>query len=99
MSLPDVVHRFKTLTTRRYADGVKQHGWQPFPGRVWQRNYYEHVIRGERELNRIREYIANNPVQWALDRENPTSPVAAQSFGGRTLPRDEIADIFGGMRP
>lgn len=71
LSLPDVVHRFKTLTTKHYADGVKQHGWPTFPGRLWQRNYYEHIIRNDDELNRIREYIVNNPAQWELDRENP----------------------------
>jgi putative transposase len=38
---------------------------------VWQRNYYEHVVRDENELHRIREYIANNPLQWEVDRENP----------------------------
>ena len=38
---------------------------------LWQRNYYEHIIRDENELARVREYIANNPAQWALDRENP----------------------------
>ena len=38
---------------------------------VWQRNYYERVIRNERELNDIREYIVNNPLKWALDHENP----------------------------
>jgi putative transposase len=38
---------------------------------VWQRNYYEHVIRDERSLHRIREYIVNNPAQWEFDRENP----------------------------
>jgi putative transposase len=73
LSLPDVVHRFKTLTTRRYVYGVKQHGWPLFPGRVWQRNYYEHIIRNDESLNRVREYIANNPVQWELDRENPNT--------------------------
>jgi len=72
LSLPDAVHRFKTLTTNRYMDGVKQHGWPLFPGRVWQRNYYEHIIRNDESLLRIREYILNNPVQWGLDRENPT---------------------------
>ncbi len=42
------------------------------PGQsLWQRNYYEHVIRGEKELNRIREYIENNPLRWQIDRENP----------------------------
>lgn len=38
---------------------------------LWQRNYYEHVIREEESLNRIRQYILHNPVRWAFDRENP----------------------------
>ncbi len=38
---------------------------------VWQRNYYEHIIRNEKDLNRIREYIINNPLRWQFDRENP----------------------------
>jgi putative transposase len=38
---------------------------------VWQRNYYEHVIRTDDELNKTREYIINNPMQWELDEENP----------------------------
>jgi hypothetical protein len=38
---------------------------------LWQRNYYEHVIRNEDDLRRIREYIQTNPVRWELDRENP----------------------------
>ena len=40
---------------------------------VWQRNYYEHIIRDEKELSRLRGYIINNPLQWQLDRENPLS--------------------------
>jgi REP element-mobilizing transposase RayT len=40
---------------------------------LWQRNYYEHIIRNENELYRIREYIQNNPLKWDLDRENPFS--------------------------
>ncbi|GAB4356736.1 MAG: hypothetical protein Kow0060_09640 [Methylohalobius crimeensis] len=71
LSLPDVVHRFKTMTTKRYTDGVKQHGWPPFPGKLWQRNYYERIIRNENELNRIREYIIHNPLKWEDDPENP----------------------------
>jgi REP element-mobilizing transposase RayT len=43
----------------------------PFNGKLWQRNYYEHVIRTEKELNQIREYIVNNPMQWQPDTENP----------------------------
>lgn len=43
---------------------------------VWQRNYYEHVIRDEQSLNRIRQYILDNPLRWEIDPENPaaTSP-------------------------
>jgi putative transposase len=40
-------------------------------GSVWQRNYYEHVIRDEHSLDRIRQYIQENPVRWEFDRENP----------------------------
>ncbi|MDI6451709.1 transposase [Anaerobaca lacustris] len=71
LSLGDVVRRFKTWTTKQYADGVRHRGWPPFPGRLWQRNYYEHVIRNEESLNRIRQYIAANPASWIWDRENP----------------------------
>ena len=39
---------------------------------VWQRNYYEHIIRNEAALNRIRQYIMDNPARWAEDPENPT---------------------------
>ena len=37
---------------------------------VWQRNFYEHVIRNEKDLADIREYIVNNPIKWSLDKEN-----------------------------
>ena len=70
LSLSDVVHRFKTMTTKRYADGVKQQGWPPFSAKLWQRNYWEHIIPNEVELGAIREYIQNNPAQWELDRLN-----------------------------
>ncbi|MBI4527383.1 MAG: transposase [Deltaproteobacteria bacterium] len=71
LSLPDVMHRFKTITTKQYAEGVKRSGWPVFRDRLWQRNYYEHVVRNEESLNRIRRYIVENPEHWAFDRENP----------------------------
>ena len=71
LSLPDVVHRFKSLTTARYRHGVARGGWPAFDRRLWQRNYYEHVIRNERDMDRIREYILNNPLRWAEDENNP----------------------------
>jgi len=46
---------------------VKQHGWAPFPAKLWQRNYWEHVIRNDLDLHEIREYIQNNPLKWELD--------------------------------
>jgi putative transposase len=81
-SLPDVVHRLKSLTTTHYRQGVLKMGWRPFAGTVWQRNYYERVIRDADEMNRIREYIATNPAHWAEDENNPSrvkkiSPVGA----------------------
>lgn len=70
LSLLDVVHRFKTMTTKRYAGGVKQNGWSMFFGKLWQHNYYEHIIRDKNELNRIRQYIMDNPARWDTDRRN-----------------------------
>ena len=86
MSLSDVVHRFKTMTTKRYIDGVIQHGWPRFNGKLWQRNYWEHIIRNGNELNRIRQYIINNPVKWESDQNYPGGAVQAvreppQSYG------------------
>jgi putative transposase len=40
----------------------------------WQRNYYEHIIRDDKDLNNIREYILNNPIKWYLDENNPNRP-------------------------
>jgi len=74
LSLSDVVHRLKTMTTKRYVDGVKQNGWPRFNRKLWQRGFYEHIIRNENELTQIREYITNNPQNWTNDRNNPVVP-------------------------
>lgn len=71
LSLPDVVHRFKSLTTSNYIKGVDSAGWKPFRIRLWQRNYYEHVVRNDEELNRIRQYMEENPMKWDEDEYNP----------------------------
>jgi REP element-mobilizing transposase RayT len=42
-------------------------------GRVWQRDFYDHIIRGEQSLERVRQYILDNPLRWAIDRENPAA--------------------------
>jgi REP element-mobilizing transposase RayT len=84
LGLPDVVHRFKTMTTKRYADGVRANQWTPFPGRLWQRNYYEHIIRDDQSWRRIREYIMTNPLRWHLDRERDTGADPLDVIGDGT---------------
>lgn len=70
--LGNVVGAYKSITTVEYGRGVNAFGWQPFQVRLWQRNYYEHVIRDEQEMERARDYISNNPIEWEMDPENPT---------------------------
>jgi len=72
-TLGEIVNWFKTITTNQYIHGVKQNAWPSFPGRLWQRNYYEHIIRNETELKRFRRYIADNPANWQTDEENPNA--------------------------
>ena len=62
-----MIQWFKTMTTNDYLRNVKMNHWQPVKGRLWQRNYYEHIIRNETSLQNIREYIVNNPRQWQQD--------------------------------
>jgi putative transposase len=63
-----VLQWFKTMTTNEYIRGVKCMDWQPFNGKFWQRNYYEHIIRSQQSYQRIAEYIINNPAKWADDK-------------------------------
>ncbi|MCQ2321310.1 MAG: hypothetical protein MJZ91_08290 [Bacteroidales bacterium] len=66
--LARVVQWFKTMSTNEYIRGVKQLGWPPFDRRLWQRNYYEHIIRNQLAYNNIANYINNNPVRWDEDK-------------------------------
>jgi REP element-mobilizing transposase RayT len=62
------------MTTNAYIRGVKEQGWEPFPGKLWQRNYYEQIIRNERHLTAVRQYIHNNPANWEADNLHPQAP-------------------------
>ena len=65
-SLSAIVRSYKSAVTKRVNE------LRGMPGvALWQRNYYEHIVRNENELRLVREYIVNNPLQWSLDRENP----------------------------
>jgi REP element-mobilizing transposase RayT len=72
LSLPDVIRQFKTLTCKKYSDSVVNSNWREFQKRLWQRNYFEHIIRSDKELDQIRRYIHDNPATWMLDDENPS---------------------------
>jgi REP element-mobilizing transposase RayT len=65
-SLAAIIQNYKSVSSRlvnraRASPGVS----------IWQRGYYEHVIRGEDDMARIRKYISENPLHWELDEENP----------------------------
>ena len=62
LKLSDVIGRFKSMTTNEYIRGIKQYNWARFTGKLWQRDYYEHIVRNNAELNHICEYIENNPI-------------------------------------
>ena len=64
-----MVGTFKSLCVHIWLKHIKEKNIYVV-GKFWQRNYYEHIIRNENELNKIREYIHNNPINWQLDREN-----------------------------
>jgi REP element-mobilizing transposase RayT len=66
VSLSEVVRAFKTFSSRKANEKNAS------PGKpLWQRGFYEHVIRNEDDLFQMRQYILNNPLKWELDRENP----------------------------
>jgi len=71
-SLGRMMQSFKSITTDEYIVGVKQKDWPAFSGRLWLRNYYEHIIRNEDELAVIRNYILTNPMYWEEDEEHPS---------------------------
>jgi len=67
-SIPQMVDWFKTMTTNGYIRGVKKYNWPRYDRKLWQKNYWEHIIRSEADLIRIREYIKNNPGKWGRDK-------------------------------
>lgn len=68
MLLPKIIGRYK-MTTSKAINIIRNTPGKPF----WQRNYYEHIIRNEKELNHIREYIQLNVLKWEIDRFYPKS--------------------------
>lgn len=65
-SISTIIRSFKSFVTRKIRKTIRQDNFI-----VWQRSYYEHVIRTEDDYNRISEYIVMNPENWLQDEENP----------------------------
>ena len=64
-SIPTIIRAYKSAVTHRINQIRRTPG-----AHVWQRNYWEHIVRNEHELSRIREYTRNNPMQWEMDADN-----------------------------
>jgi len=79
-ALPEIVRALKSFSARR-IDAIRNASSQS----VWQRGYYEHIIRNDISLDEIRNYIVANPACWATDRNNPANGVRA---GLRPAPTD-----------
>lgn len=67
VSLFDVIYWFKTMTTNHYIRQVKTSSWQSFNRKLWQRSYYEHIIRNDKSYREIVQYMENNPYNWQSD--------------------------------
>jgi hypothetical protein len=68
MLLPKIIGRFK-MNVAKQINTIRNAPGQP----IWQRNYYERIIRDENELEAIRQYIFENPLKWDMDNENPSN--------------------------
>ena len=86
-SLPTIIRFFKAAVTR--AINELHSGFFPT---VWQRNYYEHIIRSEKSLNHIRQYILDNPARWEFDRENTSATDPnPKTHGEQAYKRDHLS--------
>jgi hypothetical protein len=61
----------QTMTTNEYIRNINKKGWIPFRKKLWQRNYYERIIRNEKELSFYKDYALKNPGMWEKDENNP----------------------------
>lgn len=85
-SVGAVMAGFKSAVTKRINELHQTPG-----AKLWQRNYWEHIVRNEPELNRIREYIHNNPARWELDKLHP-SPMYGRRAGRPNDIREPITE-------
>lgn len=70
-SIPDLVHRLKMRVVKSWLSGVRLGGWKPYDTHLWQRTYYDTLIRNDWHLELTRAYILANPARW-IERLEPT---------------------------
>ena len=97
--LPEIVRALKTFSARR-INALRGAMGSPF----WQRNYYEHVIRDDDSLNRIRQYIMDNPARWGEDPENPMVVGEGKEIGSIgsidvSAAKSAVPDVGVGFKP
>ena len=69
-TIPVIMEHFKSRTVNRYCVGVKEDGWAPYHNHLWQRSYWDDIVRNERQFEFIRRYIRLNPQRWDKDAIN-----------------------------
>lgn len=67
-TIGNIIGAFKSKTTVEYINGVKNLNWEEFDGKVWQRNFYENIIRSDQSYHRIAKYIIHNPENFKKDK-------------------------------
>lgn len=99
--LPEIVREFKTFSARRINEKRNIAGVP-----IWQRNYYEHVIRDDADYNRIAEYIATNPQRWIEDKLHPENTIDDANVGAGLKPAhhddadiDRVGLVGEGLKP
>ncbi|HOY65380.1 MAG TPA: transposase [Candidatus Ozemobacteraceae bacterium] len=70
-----LIGAFKTVSSKRLNSQVDSPN-----GQIWQRDYYDHIIRDENSLSQLRLYIENNPLKWALDPQNPANSIVSPNI-------------------
>ena len=67
-TVSDIIRDFKRQTTIEYIKLVKSGLAAPFDGKLWQRSFYDHVIRNQQDFDEIYRYISENPTRWEFDK-------------------------------
>ena len=90
-ALPEIIRQFKSRTTTEYARRVTSDGWPRFDIHLWQRSYYDHIIRNQQEYTHIANYIETNPTRWTNDRfailfKTPKDTTSTEYTAPSTIP-------------